>query len=185
MVSGNVWIDTGHGFGDPGALAADGTQESELVRILAQMLIKPLSAAGVSIGMSNTDCPLEMRGERAKGYGVFISLHLNSSLDKGDGVQGTECFALSNSLHVPTPSSLKLAEMMSAAVAKALGTRDRGAKTDNLAVLRGAQAVNVPTAVLLESYFLTDLTRQECLPLIQAAAPTIAQTLIAWFKTPR
>lgn len=174
-------LDIGHGQTpngyDPGCLGVDGVTEHDLCAELGKQIealcpkivFKPI--AGV--------VELEARGMQAKGLSGFISLHLNSTPDKGKGIQGAECYAL----NLDCRASLHLADLLSSNVSLALDISNRGPKVDNLAVLRGAERVKAPVAVLLESFFLQDLDKEKALKLIPIAAKAVSEVLNHWFAT--
>ncbi|MBU8909378.1 N-acetylmuramoyl-L-alanine amidase family protein, partial [Desertibacillus haloalkaliphilus] len=78
---------------------------------------------------------------------IFVSIHVNSGPSGG---HGTETWIASSSSS--SSDSRKLAEMINKRLVAELGTRDRGVKTANFAVLR---ETNMPS-VLVELGFITN-----------------------------
>lgn len=82
-----ITIDPGHGGGDPGAVARDGTREADLALLLARRIKEPLVAAGHIIGWTRTTDIRVHLTERARiadrqRAGLFLSVHCNSAADR-------------------------------------------------------------------------------------------------------
>lgn len=148
-----VFIDIGHGQKpkrfDPGAVhAASGLTEHELNVIGATALAARLRSLGVDARLADQSLENYQAGTAAKGFDVLVSFHHNAAVNPAQG-----------SLTVYDPrgnvsSDKALAQLISARVSSELGIRNRGAKEMRLSVLSGARAVGVPTAVLVEPYFI-------------------------------
>jgi N-acetylmuramoyl-L-alanine amidase len=126
-----IIIDPGHGMGnrragvfDPGVVY-QGVREADIVMDWANELRAQLRAAGkrvIRTRVNHADpAPIGQRAGIARHYGgdVMVSIHVNST----PGAQGTETFYRG-------AANKPLAERINAAVVSALGTRNRGAKTE-------------------------------------------------------
>ena len=126
-----VIIDPGHGMGnrragvfDPGVVY-QGIREADIVMDWSNELRAQLRAAGrrvIRTRVNHADpAPIGKRAGIARHYNgeVMVSIHVNSF----PGAQGTETFYRG-------ASNKPLAERINAAVVSALGTRNRGAKTE-------------------------------------------------------
>ena len=95
-----VVIDAGHGGFDPGAAAADGTQEKDVVLQLARSLRDRLVQQGmVRVALTRDDdrfLPLEARSAIARELGadLFISIHADSGGDEANAA-GASLYTLS------------------------------------------------------------------------------------------
>lgn len=148
-----VFIDVGHGMKpggfDPGAVHAPSkTTEHSLNLVMAGALSDALRARGVEVRVADERLENYQAGTAAKGFDVLVSLHHNAAAGPAQyslalyGSKGT------------TATDKALASLISARVAAELGIPDKGAREMSLAVLSGARAVGVPTAVLVEPYFI-------------------------------
>lgn len=96
-----VIIDPGHGGFDPGAVAANGTQEKDVVLALARALRDRLLAqGGVRVAMTREDdrfLSLEERSELARRLeaDLFISVHADSGGEEMNAA-GASLYTLSN-----------------------------------------------------------------------------------------
>lgn len=135
--------------------AAGYLNEYECDRAFVQNLIPALKKAGFSV----TNCSNEsetINGELAEevrlannsGADLFIAIHFNAG-----GGTGTECYYYNGDA-----KGKAYAEKMSANVSKALGIRDRGAKSNtDFYVLRNTTM----TAILLETCFVDNSTDRD------------------------
>ena len=167
-----VALDAGHGGKDPGALAANGTQEKMLSLDIARRVRSHLAVAGVKVVMTrDSDVFLEL-ADRPKAASkakadLFVSVHLNATA--GTGVKGVETFAVAAAGHPPTAggtaksypavpnnafnhSGTVLAYQIQKAVSGITRAEDRGVKRARFAVLRES----VMPAALVECGFLTN-----------------------------
>lgn len=140
--------------------------ESERMWILHNFLAEELQAFGIQVVKTrpdqNTDLALVMRGRKAEGCDLFLSLHSNAADSEavdyplacclvGDDKTGID----EQSLEVGLELAKRVAEVMGThGTARTLQRKlDSGA--DYYGVLRGAKSVGVP-AVLLEHSFHTN-----------------------------
>jgi len=97
-----VVIDPGHGGKDPGAIGSGGLKEKEVVLDIALKLRKLLQNIGYTAYLTrdkDIDLPLENRPLMAlqKEACVFISIHVNSVLQKGSRTaKGVETYVLNS-----------------------------------------------------------------------------------------
>jgi len=150
-----IFIDPGHGGKDPGAIGGMGTRECDVVLDIAVKLKDILTAAGVEAELSRSDDKTVSLAERAmaansKKADLFISIHCNGFTNSG--AKGTEVFAYNGD-----EKGLSLANSLLLEICNALGTVNRGAKTENFAVLRLTEM----TAVLIETAFITNRSEEQ------------------------
>lgn len=152
-----VFIDVGHGMKpggfDPGAVHAPSkTTEHSLNLMAAGAMSDRLRARGIEVRVADERLENYNAGTAAKGFDVFVSFHHNAAAGPAQyslalyGTKGT------------TQTDKALAALVSARVAAELGIPDKGARAMSLAVLSGARAVGVPTAILVEPYFIHSQT---------------------------
>ena len=97
-----VVIDPGHGGSQPGAIGLSGLKEKDVVLGVALHLRKMLQNNGFTVYMTrdrDIDVPLESRPLMAlqKEASVFISIHVNSALQKGSSTaRGVETYVLNS-----------------------------------------------------------------------------------------
>jgi N-acetylmuramoyl-L-alanine amidase len=126
-------LDAGHGLGnrkrgvfDPGAVS-DGIREADIAMDWANELRAILIERGVKVirtRASNADpASISERAGIARAYGgdIMISFHCNAATGAANG---TETFYRGD-------ANKAMAERLNAAVVRALGTRNRGAKTES------------------------------------------------------
>jgi N-acetylmuramoyl-L-alanine amidase len=127
-----IILDPGHGMGnrkagtfDPGAVSS-GIREADIVMDWANLLRELLVAKGHRVIRTRVDhrdpAPISQRASIARQYGgeIMLSLHCNAF----NGIaSGTETFYRG-------ANHKAKAEAITAAVCKALGTKNRGAKTE-------------------------------------------------------
>lgn len=148
-----VFIDVGHGMKpggfDPGAVHAPSKiTEHSLNLILAGAMSDQLRARGLEVRVADERLENYQAGTAAKGFDVLVSVHHNAAA-------GPAQYSLALYGSKKTSSADKaLATLVSARVAAELGVPDKGAREMSLAVLSGARAVGVPTAILVEPYFI-------------------------------
>jgi N-acetylmuramoyl-L-alanine amidase len=96
-----IVIDPGHGGDDPGAQAADGTMEKDLVLNVARALAKKLEKSGrYSVVLTRSaDATLKLHERvdisRAAHGALFVSVHANL-FEKSDAVNGLSIYTLSD-----------------------------------------------------------------------------------------
>ena len=150
-----IFLDPGHGGNDPGAIGVKGTKESEVVLAAALDLKDILQAEGFEVALSrtaDTTMSLASRAELANRYGgdLFVSIHCNGFTNSG--ASGTEVFA-----YPGDADGGELAEKILTKICASLGTKNRGVKTENFAVLRLTEM----TAVLIETAFITNAAEEQ------------------------
>lgn len=148
-----VFIDIGHGQKpggfDPGAVhAPNGPNEHTLNEIGAQALAARLAERGVESRVADESLENYNAGLAAKGFDVAVSFHHNAAA--GPAQYSLALYGSRNT----TESDKALAKLVSERVAKELGITNKGAREMGLAVLSGARAAGVPTAILVEPYFI-------------------------------
>ncbi|PEM65344.1 N-acetylmuramoyl-L-alanine amidase [Bacillus pseudomycoides] len=144
-----IWIDAGHGSQDSGAVG-NGLAEKNIVLNLAKQLQEILeNQYNITVGMTRTTdtfLSLSARADKANAFGAdaFVSLHCNSGGGYGfetfrmEGVNDARTVAFQKAIHDKVRSAF------------GSGTRDRGMKTANYAVLRETNMI----AVLTENLFM-------------------------------
>jgi len=155
-----ICLDPGHGMSnrrrgvyDCGAsvrVAGKTIAEAEIVMDWANELRALLMACGHKVIRTRKDAldpaPVVERAHVAMTYGceVYISLHCNAA----DGTaHGTETFYRGD-------KNKSLARACNEAVVTALGTKDRGVKTENQSQHSKLAVLNFPRAVLIELGFI-------------------------------
>lgn len=155
-----IAIAGGHSKKAPGA--SKYLDEYQCDRAFVAKLIPAFAKAGHVVancsnekGTSNEELAEEVRLANASGADLFLAIHFNDgSGDKDNLPTGTESW-----IYQETKSELakNIGKKMSANVAAAMGTRDRGCKGGNYYVLR---KTSMP-AVLLEVCFVDDKQDKE------------------------
>lgn len=155
-----IFLDPGHGMAnrepgvpDPGATVRVGKEditEAAIVMEWANELRALLMAQGHSVIRSRKNAkdpaPVGDRAEDAQHYGcdVLISLHCNAANAQANG---TETFYRG-------PKNQALAQRCNAAVVSALGTKNRGIKTENQSQHSRLAVLAFPKACLIELGFI-------------------------------
>ena len=145
----NIYIDPGHGGTDPGAIS-NNAKESAITLVVAKYLQTELKRQGFSVKMSretDTNKSLATRCSEANKFGadIVISLHLNAYTDPS--ANGTETF-----VYKKGSNAEKIANLVQKNLVAALGTKNRGVKEGNLAMVRDTNA----PAILCELGFITN-----------------------------
>lgn len=165
-----IFLDAGHsvGSGDTGA-EGYGLKEQDITFGIVILLAKKLSDVGFDIMLSrenaedvlgkNASTALSKRASLANTWGadVFISIHCNASTN--NTANGTEVYTFNTS-----SKALPLAKKIQSRIVENLGTRDRGTKTANFAVLRETAM----PAVLVETAFISNKSDSDKLKTRQA-----------------
>ena len=148
-----IAINTGHCPGqDPGACSPSGLQEADVAQSISEYIVSILRESGhnalliqknelYDICEKSNDFPAE----------IFVSIHCNAA--ENSEARGTETFA-----HPHSDNGQKLAGYIQAQIVDAIGTVDRGVKTENFYVLKNT---NCP-AVLAECAFISN-EQDECI----------------------
>lgn len=151
-----IILDPGHGMGnrragsfDPGAVAG-GIREADIVMDWANLLRELLIERGHRVVRTRIDhkdpASIGQRAKIAKQYhgDVMLSLHCNAANGKANG---TETFYRGINHKAK-------AESITAAVCKALGTRNRGAKTESQSQHARLAVMSFQPCFLLEIGFI-------------------------------
>ena len=151
-----IILDPGHGMGnrragsfDPGAVAS-GIREADIVMDWANVLREILMERGHRVVRTRIDhkdpASIGQRAKIAKQYhgDVMLSLHCNAANSKANG---TETFYRGINHKAK-------AEAITAAVCKALGTRNRGAKTESQSQHARLAVMSFQPCFLLEIGFI-------------------------------
>lgn len=140
--------------------------ESERMWILHNFLAEELQAFGIKVIKTrhdlNTDLALVMRGRKAEGCDLFLSLHSNAEASGAVDYPLACCLVDDNKTGIDE-QSLEVGLELAKRVAEVMGTtgtartlqRKLDSGADYYGVLRGAKSVGVP-AVLLEHSFHTN-----------------------------
>ena len=156
-----ITLDPGHGGSDPGATGAGafgGKSEAQYNLIFGQyMRERLLQYNGVTVHLTRTDdtfIDLDPRPAIAKNHGsdAFISIHCNSYGDPT--ANGTEVYTIASGSNYT--ASQKMASSVLNKLLEATGNKNRGVKTANFAVLRGANNRSIPVGILIETGFVTN-----------------------------
>ena len=150
-----IFLNSGHGGRDCGAIGANGTKESEINAKIAKATAEHLRKAGHEVTVYQQQKRLADVAEmaNASGCALFVSIHCNSAVNKS--ANGTETWH-----YTGCPTGKKFATKIQLEIVKALGTRDRGVKTSrSLYVLR---KTTMP-AVLCEVGFLSNSREEKLL----------------------
>ena len=154
---------------DPGVVSPIGWQEFQVNAITAIAVVERLHMLGHAATFVPYGLALAQRGNMARDFDVFLSIHHNAA---NETAQGSE--AVVHSVLALDPDR-DLAARIAKSVSEALGIRDRGVKQLSLAVLSGARKTNVGAAVLTEGFFmdvpginLVDWARREGIAIARA-----------------
>jgi N-acetylmuramoyl-L-alanine amidase len=173
-----IFLDPGHAESKVGARSKKGAQEEDLNRLQAQVIKAQLEATG-RFDVTIFDPAIEdltAIGKAAKGHDMSIHLHHNSYAGSED--PGSEVLFDNDKAEA---QSKQLAERMSAAISKALGTKNRGAKPFSGTVMDVAEQQGTFPVVLTESYFLNPYTPAQAEERSRKAAVAIANVVEEWF----
>ena len=152
-----IILDPGHGLAnkragtfDPGAVAADGTQEADIAMAWANELRALLIAAGHRVirtrAHPSDPAPIGQRAKIARQYcgDIMLSLHCNAF---NGNASGTETFYRGE-------ANRDAAKRITAAVCAALGTINRGAKTEGQSQHSKLAVMSFQPCFLLEIGFI-------------------------------
>lgn len=115
-----ITVTAGHGAGDPGAVAADGTTEAALMTELRDIVAEKLRQAGHTVktdGSRLQNLPLVHALTLVPGADVAIELHMNAATNTA--ARGVEVVSL--------PAQKELARTIARRIAHTLETPVRGA----------------------------------------------------------
>lgn len=144
-----IYIDAGHGGTDPGAVGF-GAKEAAVNLAVAECLQTELTRQGVSVKMSRTTDAtksLTARCSEANTWGadIVVSIHCNAYTDAS--ASGTETW-----IYKKGGKAEKIAKKVQPNLVSAFGTKNRGVKEGNLAMVRDTKA----PAILCELAFLAN-----------------------------
>ena len=143
-----IFLNSGHGGKDPGAIGAAGNKESEINAKIAKAAAERLKAAGHTVIVYQQERRLADVAEQANASkaDLFVSIHCNSAVNRN--AHGTETWH-----YTGCPTGKKTAGAIQAELVRVLGTRNRGVKTSRaLYVLRKTAM----PAVLVEVGFISN-----------------------------
>ena len=145
-----IGIDPGHGGNDPGAIAANGLQETEVNLAVALRLEKLLRNSGYSVFMSRNDDRAISLVERAAYFNreqvdLVISLHVNSA-------DTATAEYICTFLLAPGGEAELIARSIQSQLVEITGWPDGGVRTANFYILRATKA----PAVLVEMGFISN-----------------------------
>lgn len=157
-----VYVDAGHGGNDPGAIGVGGVKESNITLAVAKYLQAELKRQGISVKMSrekDLTKSLTTRCSEANNWGanIVVSIHCNAYTDPN--ACGTETYVYKKGLKAE-----KIATAVQRNLVATLGTKNRGVKAGNLAMVRDTNA----PAILCELAFITNVN--DCARLNKATA---------------
>lgn len=175
----NIVLDPGHGGGDPGAIALDGSYEKNLTLSTAQVIAKRLEDEGATVIMTRQNdrfLLLEDRVAISNAYytHAFISLHF-------DAYPLSNVNGFSTHYYSSFGNDRNLAQSIQSGIADQVNLNNRGIMQSNLHVLRE----NEDLAVLVELGFITnptDFATIQTADYQQGVAEGITSGLINYFK---
>lgn len=193
-----IVLDPGHGGGDPGAMALDGTEEQAINYGFGLHAKSALEQAGATVVMThgnNQNCmtgtysqhpELQCRVDVAANShaDIFISIHSNAGASTASG---TETYY--NDFNDPNwpgvndypVESKQLATIIQSTVPSAIGMKDGSVHDNNLYVTR----MNTVPAVLIELGYLTnqaDLARLESRTIQEYFGTALKGSVIKYFN---
>lgn len=166
----SIFVSAGHSDTDPGATAWQ-RREADIAVEFRNMVAFYLQRAGVPHeldGQGTRNLPLREAAARAKRHPIGVEFHCNAAMDRR--ATGAECLS--------APQDKALAGRLSAAIAQALGIRDRGAKPENAGQHHRLAFVQAG-GIVVELFFLTnpdDLSKYDARKWV--AARDVAEVLI-------
>lgn len=154
-----ITLDPGHGGSDPGAVGANGTKEKNITLAIAEKVEELLKKRGAKVYMTRTTDKdvygpyasdvdeLQARVNVAEKYDsdLFISLHINSSVNKKIG-------GFSTYYYPKTSQDLKIAKAIQDQLTSNFGVDDLGVREANFYVIKRS---TMP-ATLLELCFISN-----------------------------
>ena len=170
-------LDIGHSINNPGARSRAGADEYKLNKLQYNVIKEIVEKAG-----HRTKC-YDPANDNLTAVGQFaknsdMSIHLHHNAYDGDTDPGTEVLYDNDKAE---SQSIKFAKIVSAAMAKALGTKDRGAKPFGGTVMDVAEQQGTFPVILTEAYFLNPYNQAEAEKRSIIAAKAIAQCILDWF----
>ena len=147
-----IYIDPGHGGSDPGAVGISGIKEKDINLAVAKYLQTELKRQDFDVKMSRTSDVIKSLNERTSeankwGADIVVSIHCNAFDDPS--ANGTETYIYKYGF-----KSEMIANNVQINLVSTLGTKNRGVKEGNLAMVRDTDA----PAILIELAFITNET---------------------------
>ncbi len=147
-----VYVDAGHGGTDCGAVGVGGIKEKDINLAVAKYLQTELKRQGFDVKMSRTTDTTKSLGARTSeannwGADIVVSIHCNAFADSS--ANGTETYVYKYGY-----KSEMLANNVQINLVSTLGTKNRGVKEGNLAMVRDT----IAPAILAELAFITNKT---------------------------
>lgn len=145
----SIFLSAGHGGTDPGAVAL-GRKEADIAVEFRNIVAFYLQRAGVPHeldGHGTENLPLSEAVKRARKHPVSLEFHCNAAASSS--ATGVETLSGSR--------DLMLGGQISAAIARALGIRNRGAKPENAGQHHRLAFVQAG-GIIVELFFLTNPT---------------------------
>lgn len=142
-----VFVAAGHSDADPGAVA-QGRREADIALDMRNMVALYLERAAVPYGMDGRkleNLPLKTSVAQAKKYDIAVEFHCNAGAPAATGVEV-----------LSAAKDRVLAAKISAAIAKALGIRDRGAKPENAGQHPRLAFISDGKGMIVELFFITN-----------------------------
>lgn len=184
-----IVLDAGHGDFDPGAIGGNGLKEKDVNLDIATRLAEYLRAFGADVTLTRSDDTFVTLTNRAKaanelGADIFISIHANSNTNNTVGGTSTYYYAPSTrpDLYAQAEERRKLAQAVQDEMVKAVGRRNIGILTNQLAVLSGTQM----PSILVETAFVSNPEEEALLndPVIRDKfAQAISQGILNYFSS--
>lgn len=143
----SIFLSAGHSEADPGAVA-NGRREADIAVEFRNLVAFYLQRAGVPHeldGSGTRNLPLAQAAKLARKHAVAVEFHCNAAANTAAG--GAECLS--------GPKDARLAGQISAAIAGALGIRDRGAKPENAGQHHRLAFVQAG-GIIVELFFITN-----------------------------
>lgn len=179
-----IALEIGHGWRmvdgekqfDRGCSGPGPTYEYEISKWMGGQVKTLLGLRGAQADTIFTPVTLAERGQLAEGYHLFVSMHLNAF--NGE-VQGCEALVRQKD---PRHKDIRLASCVSQRLAQWTQFRNRGAKKQELCVLRNVPE-SVEAACLAESFFLDSCEDMRQVYAVAAKAVTGLFEGIAYYCT--
>ena len=154
-----ITLDAGHGGSDPGAIGSDGTKEKEITLAITKQVQKLLEDKGAKVYMTRTTDvdvygpnasdvdELQARVNVGEKYNsdLFVSLHINSSVNKNVGGFSTYYYPKTN-------NDLRIAKSIQDQLTANFGVDDLGVRQANFYVIK---RISMP-ATLVEMCFISN-----------------------------
>ena len=170
-----IYLHIGHGGSDSGAVGQN-SLEKDITLEIGLRAEAALVSAGFKVLMSRTtDVKNQNASASANSWGaqLVLSIHCNSYTDQS--ASGTETL-----IYGRGGTAEQFANILQRAAVKAMGTKDRGVKVQNVEILRNTTA----PAALLECAFISNLSDEKKLmdaKYQQAIANAIVSACLEFF----